>query len=293
MPCKVVFFFNQFQRGWTETWYHNSTDPMALLDQTTLIIALNNAVTWRHQSTYLVAARATRLDTDKLTISRSYGTKYHGKASRTSAKNPDVTSTDAVIKVDGIMGNSKRMFIRGLIDDDVVRNPDGSDEPGGTLINGMSDYINSMAVLSYGLRVLVKPGQLTVKKYDVLRIVPVAGGVPQADIVTTEALGAEIIVGKYVRFSRVNTDKLPGFPLQAKVLELNPGGLNGVRISYDVYQESPQFPVNMGMMLQLFTVDIAKKVPEKEVQFERFSERKTGRPFGLQRGRARVKVKAL
>jgi hypothetical protein len=293
MPCKVVLFYTQFQRGWTETWYHNESDPRTLLRTVLNEIKLNNASQFRHQNTFLVAARATSTIGQRLSYSISYGTKYHGTAKRTNQKTPDVASTDAVIKVDGVQFGTKRMFIRGLNDDDVTRTVDGTDAAVGGLLTGMADYVNSMAAGSFAIRTLDKPPTNGTVWYGVVKIIPVAGDIPHSDVITKKPTGGEITLETRVRFARVPFDNLPGFPANSEVIEIGPGGLNGVRINYYLREQAPVFPVSMQLVVLQYSYPIIKPVLETDIQFERFSERKTGRPFGLQRGRARAKVRAL
>jgi len=299
MAVKVTLFYNQVGSGWTETWYHGSSDPKSLISNTLTAFVLKSCIDFRHALTYLIAARATKIGGGKESFTRSYGTKYKGLSAGVGEPGPDVVSTDAVLKVDGIQTGVKRMFIRGLNDFDAQRNIDGTDKPSGALTAGLTNYLNAMAGSGFALRILRQPPNVGLAWVPVISVATVAGIPTQTDVKTTVDVAAPIAVGDYVRFSRVPGDALPGFPGKAVVLEMNPGGVSGVRISYNMRGSPTVFPPSMQLTALVYDYPVISRVDtgffsilSSPLTIERFSEHKTGRPFGLLRGRARSKVRA-
>jgi len=299
MPCKLTFFFEQVGSGWSETWYHNTNDPKTLIKTIVNADVLKRAVTFRHTLTYLKAARATVIDLNKESYTAGYGSDYHGFSGGLTETGPDVVSADAVLKVEGQQSGSKRMFIRGLNDEDIRRNGVGKDTPSGALQAGLTNYLNIMATNAFCIRKITNPPTGGIVWVNVTSVKAVAGVPTQVDVLTSEDTVAPIAVGARVRFSKVPQDTLPGFPPNATVLLMNPLGVSGVRISYTLRGGVQVFPPSMRLIHQAFEYQAVGGVAvgffslvSNKLNIERFSAHKTGRPFGLLRGRARSKVHA-
>lgn len=299
MPCKVTFFFEQVGSGWTETWYHLMSDTKQLI--TTLLTAnlLTRAVSFRHQLTYLKAARATRLEGNKESYTSSYGGDHHGTGGGLAEVGPDVVSADAVVKVDALQSGKKRMFIRGLADEDIRRNAVGRDVPSGQLTAGLTNYLNIMAQNAFCIQKVTNPPTGGIVWVPVTSVKAVPGIPTQVDVKTIDDVVPPIAVGARVRFSRAPGDKLPGFPPNAVVIAMNPGGVPGVRISYGLRGGIEVFPPSMRLVHLAYEYQVIGGVATgffsliaNKLTIERFSAHKTGRPFGLLRGRARSKVHA-
>ena len=301
MPCKLVLFFQQVQSGWSETWYYlGSSDPrQCIIDQLTSD-NLQKMVTFRHPLTYLIGARATALTGSKNSYSVQYADRYKGTKVSTYSLGPDPVSTDAVVAVDAVQVGRKRMFVRGLNDDDVNRDKNGFPDPSSYLLQGVANYINTMQASNMGIRILTQPPNGGLVWYPCIKVSPVTGDIGHTDIITSKAVGAEIQEGGQVRFGRIPFDELPGFPANPRVVAVNPGGNNGVRIAYYLREQATITTTYLQMTGLAYTYVAVNKVAIRAnttsitpVLIERFSEHKTGRPFGQLRGRVRVKVKAL
>jgi len=299
MASKITFFFEQVGSGWTETWYHNNSAPDTVVKTFLTADILNRAVKFRHRLTYLKAARATGIGGSKLSFTRSYGNDYHGSDIGTGDSGPDIVSSDAVVAVDAIQVGRKRMFVRGLNDEDIRRSSVGRDVPSGNLTAGLINYLNAMSQAGFALRILDQPPNAGLVWSPVTSVKAVVGIPTMVDVKTIDDVAAPIVVGGNVRFSRVPTDSLPGFPSKAKVIAMNPGGVAGVRISYTLRGGVEVFPPSMQLTNLSYSYPIVAGVGagfftlvSNPLVIERFSEHKTGRPFGLLRGRARSKVRA-
>lgn len=298
MPCKLVLFYEQQQRGWSETWYFNSSVPKGVIREVCKSDFLTAAVTFRHPLTYLRAARATNIGSPKLSYAVDFGYTYKGSTQAIYVEGPDVCSTDAVVAVDAPTVGRKRMFIRGLNDEDVKRSQDGTDVPTGYLRAGLINYLNAAAAKFLALRRLVQPPDSAQTWYPVISVKKVVGDIPHSDIITLDPVAAPIAANTIVRFSRTPFNDLPGFPSSAKVLVMNPNGENGIRINYYLREQATTFTKSMQLTSQIFDYPIIDRVQQvplgsgSPLVFERFSEHKTGRPFNQLRGRARSKVRA-
>lgn len=301
MPTKLVLFYSQQQRGWSETWYAASAGDVRNVIQSALSDSVRSkCVSFRHPLTYLIGARATAIGTAKQSYSEQFGNAYHGLSLTVGQSTPDVASTDCVLAVDGIQTGRKRMYIRGLNDDDVKRSSDGEDVPSASLRTGLANYLNAMRIAGFGLRILVQPPNGGLSWTSCLRVIPVTGDASHADVITNDAVVNPIVKNGYVRFSRPPFNDLPGFPTTAKVIDVNPGGNNGVRISYFLREQAPVSTKYMQVTAVAYDYPAiaavsaaATSTVSNPLIIERFSEHKTGRPFGLLRGRARSKVRAL
>jgi len=299
MACKVTFFYEQVGSGWTETWYHASNDPKSLVKTVIDANVLKRAVDFRHPLTYLKAARATFIGQQKDSYTLSYGSDYHGSGAGLVEVGPDVVSADAVLAVDAQQFGRKRMFIRGLNDEDIRRNAVGRDVPSGALQAGLTNYINVMSQRAFCIQKITNPPTGGIAWVPVTSVKAVVGIPTQVDVKTVDDVVAPIVVGERVRFSRVPSDTLPGFPPNAVVIAVNPGGVAGVRISYSLRGGVEVFPPSMRVIRLAYeyqpiggvAVGFFSLVANK-LNIERFSAHKTGRPFGLLRGRARSKVHA-
>lgn len=299
MPLKVTLFYQQASQGWTETWYYGDADPKVFINTLLTSDMLNAAVNFRSSLTYLTAGRATGIGGSKISYTRAYGASYRGKSIVGVDINPDVVQSDAVVAVDALQVGRKRMFIRGLNDADIKRQGDGTDVPAGNLVAGMTNYLNAFANASMKIRILQQPPDGGLAWLPVISVNPVAGVPTQTDIRTTGAAVAPLAAGGYVRISRVPTDTLPGFPTKAQIIQLNPGAVDGVRISYTLRGGAAVFPPTMQITAIAYSYQTISRVATGLLSLggtpliiERFSAHKTGRPFGLLRGRARSKVRA-
>lgn len=290
LPTKVVIFYNQGSGGFTETWYSTGEDPrtVANLLEDRLIPDLIN---WRHELTVLKAMRVSRIGAERTSYLRRFSPNYRGRKRTTSTNTPDVISTDAVIKVNALQAGSKRMFIRGLADVDVERTPTGDDKPSADLIAGLSSLVGVAQIQSWRLRIMTQPpGGALVWTY-VSGVVPFVGNPTYSTLETNGAVPGYIAVGDTIIIQGVPQDDLPGFPRTARVAGIVGGGTPGVIIQFRERASANVYPTKMRFTKLIWTYPGVASFTEDT--FERFSERKTGRPFGLLRGRARSVVRAL
>lgn len=286
MPCKMVFFYNQVGRGWTEVYYTTEDNPQsaatAMGDQT-----LGKFIYPRHRLTYLVGIRASLVDSPRSSYFRPLE-GYKGKAGTSSGNaTPDVVSVDAVVKLTSdIASVSRRVFFRGLADEDVGRHADGPDAPSGNLIAGLKSWHGALRTLNYQVRYVTQPPAGGLVWTRILSATASSLGPGFTDLLVT-AIPAGLLSGQRIRFTGLNTSDLPGLPRTAYVVQTSVAAGAIVTIPYRFR--------NTGVVTtpKAFFTRLAYQYTNIfGQQFERFSEHKTGRPTVSLRGRSRVRVRA-
>lgn len=284
MASKVVLFFQLGKQGFTETWY-NIQDAAANAAAAVPNSFYRKAVAFRSAACSLVAARFTGGAGPKQSVLKRFQPYFQGQASGTGFENgPDVTSTTAVMRLTSTNYAMKRMYIRGLWDKDVLRDAFGNDIVGGNFTAGINAYFNAAYQCQMQLLRGERPPFGGLDAHPVQKFHwesaygPGLTGVSfQEGIVPTWGTGTPIV------FSKIPTG-LPHFPRKTRILFLT-----GVPPTayYIVKYGLPGGQDVLGGLCQAFR-NIPLWDPIDTWEFERFSEHKTGRPFGLLAGKART-----
>jgi hypothetical protein len=285
----MTIFYNQSNRGFTETWYKAGNDPTIDLSVGNWPQFLAAAIKIRAFPTYIYAVRFA----NNLTPPQSDVTLLEGIYNTYPSVNPldsaDVVSTDAVYHVTGGPGISKRMFLRGLPDRWVVRDNNGNDRMPAQAAKLIDLYFQ--AAQKNGLQIRsqapIDPGAH--QAYTVQKVSANVVNNKQSDIVLNNPPpwpGNSIV---RVRWLGVPTDDIPGFPHITPIISNVPLVLPPViTVNYRLRAQGPVMPAKMKGVLLDYAFN-----PFTGWNFERFSEHKTGSPFGRLRGRSRSLVKAL
>ena len=119
MALKVVFFYNQASRGWTETFYStSSTTPIQFVNGNFTPKFYSDLVAFRNQLTYLYAVRVSNVGSPRLSWTSVLGSNYPGQGQTiTFNPGPEVASTDLVIKMNSETGQSKTVSLRRTLGD--------------------------------------------------------------------------------------------------------------------------------------------------------------------------------
>lgn len=289
MPLKINLIYNQHQSGWTETFYAPGSDPVAALNTLTNPF-FNKAVAFRAAGTVLYALRASVVGGNRASFLRIVNVPAPGPdefdPTPTYAA-PDVVSTDAVYSLNGLTGKKRAIALRGLRDGDVIRNTNGNFAPSAALVSLVNAYFLAVFNLGWTIRFEVRPpdGGLSwlrvvsvtkVNLNDALSILEV----PSAPFVITQPTAVTI--------QGVPKDDLPGLPRNA-VAVVTSAGPDQVVIQYRYRGHAAiTYPIRMRLTPTVYGYE-----PIVNWVFVRFSERKTGKPFGSLRGRARVAIRQL
>lgn len=290
MALKLVLFYNQFQRGFTETWYMPGTNPPSNLPPG-VDNMLRKAIAFRATGTILTGARFSQTDARQSSTFR-FGNSYTAANSGILSIPPaeDVVSTSLVWRLSDNTFHSKLMYVRGLVDQDVVRSViDGTDVPSAALTAGLVAYKN--AAIAAGMQVRYQktpsntPGFLS---WQATQVAPVGGNVNLSTVSFQGNPAADLLAGNIVTFKGFKKNDLPGFPKTAKIIDVAIGPPYEIIITYRFRGSSTVKPGNA------FASNVSFVYQNLAIQeFIEFSEHKTGRPFFQPRGRASVALRRV
>lgn len=280
MPCKVVFFYQMYENGWSETFYHSADNPNDVRDQITNQL-LTAAIQFRYNACFLTAVRISSYNVNphKHLLYRSFP-NMQGTRTKSQLEGSDVTTTadvqDLIASQDA--GVRRSMYIRGLLDDDVLRDQYGNEYESPTLKQGIKSYVGYLSRTGLSIKTLVNPpdgGLLWTQVFKIDNIGTLSSQT-RANVYCTP-FGAT--VGDYIRFKGI-PPIAKGFPRVARILETTVGGSPSYTIGWSVPGGGMIPCANMyATVFKTALYSIGSSV------FTHFREHKTGRPFGLARGR--------
>lgn len=294
MNIKITMFYQQQARGWTEQWTMQAAGLPTSFDGPANAVA-NAAVRFRGPSTALIGVRFSNADGHQ-SIFFSFPSPYispiaytgYGQSVQDANSSEDVVSTDAVWELRDTGANGKRIYLRGLRDSDVERDANGFDIPSKFLQDKVTLYFNAVYNAGWGWRYAKNstntPGW---PSYNCATIQYTT------DTLSTIAFSQGINLGPPIN----SPIKLLGFPRNNC-----PGIPKTCLVSGTNYTAAPFGLLIPYRLRNNTTVSLAKAkiVPldylytrYNSSAFVRFSERKTGRAFGLPRGRSLVAIRRL
>jgi len=272
---KVNHFFEEFDQGWTETFYLSSSQsPQAIASYSP---ADRDAVVgWRSPGVVFQSIRVADADNPRTAflfiVNQSVAPK--------SGVSPDITATMALIQLNAASGAGQRhLWLRGLRDQDTVRDDAGNSVPSANLVIAMNNYINLMLAKQYAIRVL--------RNRTVNPFIPVVSFAPQnatSTVVTLGLLAPLPVVGDVVYFTGVPEDDLPGLRGQFRVI--GQAG-NTFTIPYRYRNQANQVIPSKPCFYRKALYDYNAIGSGR---FERFGSRDTGRPTTRFRGRRRGQI---
>jgi hypothetical protein len=289
---KIVLFYNQLQEGWTETYYDNTNNsPLTVARAIYNAGSLINFVQYRHYTTELWGIRVTQIGGSRTNFSINTAGQLLtgdripvGNADET----PDVTSTSWVLKLGtSPQTQTRHIWLRGLNDVDTLRDDDGEPNPSTYLQNGWARQLLAIQTFGWNLQYEIRPpnGGL-VWNY----VTSVASAGPNTSTVFLSAApNLNLVANPQVVFQGIPRDDLPGFPRQPTVISQSNVAPFNIVITYR-YRASvtPYIPAKLK-----FCPAVYGYFPISNFYQVEFEERKTGRPFGTPRGRARGSIRAL
>jgi hypothetical protein len=287
MACKVVFFYNQDAQGFSETYYHNSTNPFTLANGLGDGL-FASAIAMRGAGTQLLGVRCTLQDQFvRTSFTRLLGNTYLVSGGPSTSTNPDVTSTAGLIKLIDNSGQSRKLYLRGLKDNDVLRDANGFIQTTARLNGQLKKFVSYLSANGLCIRTGVRPPNGTLIWNAVKQIEPVATGSPNTKI--DLFAGSGYVAGTTVIFQGIDRDVLPGFPRSAVVVDHVEAAPASITIPYTYRAATdvviPAKPVK-------FTAVKFNYTTIQDYELENWTEHKTGRAFGVPRGRLRSVVRA-
>jgi hypothetical protein len=278
---KITIYFNQSSAGFSETFYANGSDPYVLANSLTPAF-YQRAVQFRAANTYCVGARFSSTDPPRESVLIRPQPQPHGIPRFTTIAEPDVVSTTAVFLLGSTLPAQRRLYMRGIADMDVNRDENGQDLPSPFLINGSNTYFEALNLAGFSIKKQLRPpaGGLV---WDYVTKVEASTLNPSKWTEFTLDSGVHnVFKGDTVTFNGITTLE-PGLPSKALVINDSQVGTKWVF--------TIAWPLPGGVILYPEKLKAVVSEPDLGListwSFERFSEHKTGRPFGSLRGRAR------
>lgn len=283
MPLKIVHFYQQKDQGWTETYYTQDATVGSFRQKITRQ-GLEKFAGIRAPLTNFVAVRITELTGQRNSSLYLISPAIPGNAHQLNISNlgnPEPVSTDSLSIIYGQTGKSRRIAIRGIRDSDVIRDFTGLDTVGPNWVNDFGFMVQQMVNWGYCIRWGSYPKPPGNPWFNVSSITPSA--TPGFVVVTVGG----IVPPGYQSGDRVHFVGIPsrGLPLFGSNHTVTQGGPNANQfvIPYGIQSSIPAVLSRMFVTIQSYAYD-----PISYGVFERFSERKTGRPTFVPRGRRRA-----
>jgi hypothetical protein len=282
MPCKIVLYYNQLNAGFSETYYHVSDDPVTLAQNFTSAF-YNKMVSFRSSDTVLEAARfSSTVPPRKSFLIRPYP-KPQGTSGTTGDIGPDVVSTTAVFALQNSDGSTRRIYMRGLADQDVKRDTFGNDIPSAGLRSGTDKMFLELFKQGFSIRRSNRPPNAGLTWQNIVLVGHTDNTNPDSSYFVLDTQVIQFAKNDVLQFNGVPSD-LPRFPrktiITGVVLD---GGVQKYYFDYGLPGGVQVATSNMKATKSTYSLAVIS-----QWQFERFSEHKTGRPFGSLRGRARA-----
>jgi hypothetical protein len=289
MPLKIVIFYNQNQRGWTETYYSPSSSTPRDFIRAIRPISLSQFVKFRNKTVFLYGIRASVIGQNRNSFTSVFigDQAITGLGDANDKTGPDVTTTDGFVDLYAANGAKRPLYLRGLNETDVNISIIGQPVPGANLTDGIQGMVATIKGQGWCIQQEQRPPNAALLWY------PVTTVAPNNDLALITLFGTITFQGAapyQVVFQGIPRDDLPGFPRMATVLgSVVAGGNTILTISYRVRNQGggTYAPVKLKVTQVVNTYQ-----PITDYDFVGFGERKTGRPIGVSRGRTRPAVRA-
>jgi hypothetical protein len=287
---KIVIFYNQYTQGWTETFYTSQTMTFQSFSQPPWTGLFANSIAMRAANTSIYGARWTNESNARVNFSQLFN-QYTSVAS-TPGSEP--SSLDWCIKLLCQTEQSRHIFIRGLYAPWVTRNSAGQSVPTAQLLQAFQNYLTSIVACQLQVKLLENPILFpALPQAQVLSIAPNPANAEQSLLTLSASLGLPISPPLYVRFLKIPRNDIPGFPVKCQVLGLSGAGNTIITVPWRFRASSTPFaPQQMQVVQQLYTYSNIMQSSSLSPTWQTisFNERKTGKAFGVPRGRTRVAV---
>ncbi len=270
---KTIWVFSQTDHGWTETHYRDATD---LDTAATFSDALINArMTMASPLTVLRKIRVSELGV----LRKSFPVQFNRAGqSPTGNEGPDVASVTAVYSVGApSVGLTSNMFIRGLSDSQVRRDPSsGQNLPGAALDSAARNFITKLAAnafVVYGLEKLT--GIAPLKYFDVQSITIAAD-----KTATLNVTGVIVLEGDRFVLTQMSPKDYPGLNGLITAISADAGH---IKVRYTSRLAPATYDVAKGRVRPaIYTSGVI--VPQLS-PFNKFGTRDTGKNSLAGRGR--------
>jgi hypothetical protein len=202
----------------------------------------------------------------------------------------DVTSTDAVCLIYGSANRKRRVFFRGLPDVLVKRNSFGDDVLTPGLRDAIQQLVTQLNIKGFTIRSTALPPAESLVWHNVYKLTNTDDNAPGlCDVWFAGETTAGNFFKRPMTLRGVPGTQLPKFPKTpygVRIFQIRPDDYSSIPIQYGLPSGATVFPTKMKATNVAYTYD-----PIVNWTFERFSEHKTGRPFGALRGALKVALR--
>jgi hypothetical protein len=273
---KCVFVYSQpTSKGFSEVYYRTATDiAAASVFQRGF---LNYATAMRHPLTILQKIRVSDVLNSRNTA--VIPQNLTGTAGSTSL-GPDVTGVSAVVNLNAPQyGATRRLWLRGLTDNDVTRNgTSGADTPSPELATAITAWIRVLANNQFCVRSLYT---VTTAGYQNQPLASVSGTVGSGMATFTYVGSVNIPLGSRILITRVSPKLLPGVNGYWTVIA---AATNQFTVRYNLDQTPPAALTQGQVRLVAYNYGV---ISANTSRFDHFGTRTTGAGFTAGRGRKR------
>jgi hypothetical protein len=293
MPCKVVYFFNMANAGWTETYYSNQSFASINLNSGAYLTFLQNRFNCLAAPAVIFGARVSSLQSPKQTYVYRWGSTYQAGLGNPAGgfANPDIKAADILLRMYGTTGYARFLWLRGIPDNYIQFDQFGSFTVPAAANKNIVSLMNSLSQTGYGIRHTQTASALGVTPLAVQSVGVSVLNANWSSLAFAGAYNPGVGGATIARFTGVPRDDLPGFPKQVTPISFTNAAPFTMTIPYRLRAQGTVAPNKMAVIPYGFVID---GFPPSQFDWEYwdFTEHKTGRPFGSARGRSRAAVRA-
>jgi hypothetical protein len=287
MALKVVMFYNEGTRGWTETYYVNSSDPALWLKTYATSSNLRPFIYWRPPTVQLFDVRASLIGSPRVTS--SYIGPNLPQSGSSSAVLQTTASEDLLIIIYSDSGLPRHLWIRGLPSVYVVYDKQGYAAFPADLRAWVGGMISSMQAMQMCIRNTQVPLPNSNAWYYVSEIESTQIANQAYSILTT---GPGLPYGAPwppIYCLGIDRNQLPGFPRIITPVNSATSGPGNWTFTVPYLFRAPTDPYYPKKMR--FCQLVYAYYPITSYSLEDYGTRKTGRPTDVPRGRAPSVIK--
>lgn len=273
---KVVFQFSQpVSKGFNEVYYRQATDLGAASVFTPGFLAYSTNM--RHPLTILQKIRVSDTLNSRNT---AVITQNLSGTSAAVAEGPDITGVSAVVNLNAPQyGATRRLWLRGLTDFDVMRNStSGADTPSSGLTNAIKGWIRVLANNQFCVRSLFT---VTTAGYQNQPLSAISGAIGSGMVTLTYVGSVNIPLNARILITRTNPKLFPSLNGYWNVIAV---GSQQFTIRYNLDQVPPTELTQGQVRLVAYNYGV---ISSSTSRFDHFGTRTTGAGFTPGRGRRR------
>ena len=285
MALKVVVFYQQNARGWTETYYNSGSSPSAFSQANVNPVNMSNFMNMRADDVFMTEVRVSLIGSPRVTYSTPFNLTNSLATDLITDYRQDTYGEDALILIRSADKIPRHVWIRGLpnifinyTQDSGIPNP-----PAGLLI-AIQQYISTLISMNLCIQNANIPTPLSGSWYNVTSVTQGGGGLNTSTAIEFSNLPSLSAPYPPFYFQGVPRNLLPGFPriITPSAAIITPTFAMTVPYLYRGATAITYPPKMKGTPLTYSYPAIVSGA------FETYGTRKTGRPTGLPRGRASV-----